>query len=80
MNKYDGDSMDKFGVPIVGRYINDDQYAVFDVEDIFYNLGLANYKDNNESIYKVIWTYAVLGEKLDKRTPRKLNGILNSSV
>jgi hypothetical protein len=43
-------------------------------------VGLVNCKDNNESIHKVIWPYAVLGKKLDKRTPRKLNDILNSSV
>jgi hypothetical protein len=48
------DSMDEFGVPIVGRYIDGDRYAVFDVEDILYNLGLVNCKDNNENIYKVI--------------------------
>ena len=74
MNK-PGDSMDKFGVPFVGRYIDGDWYAVFDVEDILYNVDLASYKDDNESIYKVIWPYAVFGEKLDKRTPRKLNYI-----
>ena len=79
MNKF-GDFMDKFRVPIVGRYIDGDRYAVFDVEDILYNLGLVNCKDNNESIYKVIWPYAVFGEKLDKRKPRKLNYIRNSSV
>ena len=75
-----GDSMDEFGVSIVGRYIYGDWYAVFDVEDILYNVGLVNYKDDNESIYKVIWPYAVFGEKLDKRTPHKLNYILDSSV
>jgi hypothetical protein len=74
------DFMNKRGVPIVGRYIDGDQYAVFDVEDILYNVGLVNYKDNNESTYKVIWPYAVFGEKLDKRTPRKLDDILDSSV
>ena len=79
MNK-PGDFMDEFGVRIVGKYIDGDRYAVFDVEDILYNLGLVNCKDNNESIYKVIWPYAVFGEKLDKRTPHKLNYILDSSV
>ena len=79
MNK-PGDSMDKFAVSIVGRYIDGDRYAVFDVEDILYNVSLINYKYNNESIYKAIWRYAVFGEKLDKRTPRKLNDILDSSV
>ena len=72
--------MDEFGVPIVGKYIDCDWYAVFDVEDILYNVGLVNYKNNNEGIYKVICPYAVFGEKLDKRTPRKLNYILNSSM
>jgi hypothetical protein len=66
MNKPRG-FMDKFGVPIVERYIDDDRYAVFDVKDILYNLGLVNCKDNNESIYKVIWPYAVFREKLDKK-------------
>ena len=42
MNK-PGDSIDKFGVPIVGRYIDGNRYAVFDVEDILYNVGLVNY-------------------------------------
>ena len=42
MNK-PGDFMDEFGVPIVGRYIDGDRYAVFDVEDILYNVGLVNY-------------------------------------
>jgi hypothetical protein len=79
MNK-PGNSMNKFAVPIVGRYIDGDQDAVFDVEDILYNVGLVNYKDDNESIDKVIWPYAVFGEKPDKRTPRKLNYILDSSV
>jgi hypothetical protein len=37
MNK-PGDSMDEFGVPIVGKYIDGDRYAVFDVEDILYNV------------------------------------------
>jgi hypothetical protein len=54
MNKPAGDSMDEFGVPIVGRYINGNRYADFDVEDLLYNVGLVNYKDNNEGIYKVI--------------------------
>ncbi|KAG2189959.1 hypothetical protein INT46_002877 [Mucor plumbeus] len=36
------------------------------------SLGLINYKDNNESTYKVIWPFAVFGEKHVKRTPRKL--------
>ena len=45
MNK-PGNSMNKFGVQIVGRYIDDDWYAVFDVEDILYSVGLINYKDN----------------------------------
>ena len=79
MNK-PGDSMDEFGFPIVGRHINGDRYAAFDVEDILYNVDLTNYKDNSEDIYKVIWPYAVFGEKLDKRTSRKLNDILDSSV
>jgi hypothetical protein len=81
MNK-PGDFMDKFRVPIIGRYIIDgDWYAVFDVEDILYSVGLVNYKDNNEgSIYKVIRPYAVFSEKLDKRAPRKLNDILDSSM
>ena len=74
------DFMDEFGVPIVGRYIDGDRYAVFDVEDILYNMGLVTCKDNNESIYKVVWPYAVFDEKLDKRKPRKLNYIRNSSV
>jgi hypothetical protein len=75
------DSIDKFGVPIVGRYIDGDLYAVFDVEDTLYNLGLVNCKDNNESIYKVIWPYAVFDEGLDKtKPPRKLNYIRDSSV
>ena len=43
-------------------------------------MGLISYKDNKEVIYKVIWSYAVFGEKLDKRTSRKLNDILDSSV
>ena len=73
-------SMDKFGNPIVGRYIDDDRYAVFGVADILYNVDLVIYKDNNESVYKVIWPYAIFDEKLDKRTPRKLNYILDSSV
>ena len=72
--------MNKFGVPIVGRYIHGDRYTVFDVKDILYNVRLCNYEDNNEGIYKVICPYAVFGEKLDKRTPRKLNYILNSSM
>ena len=79
MNK-PGDSMDEFGVPIVGKYIDGDRYAVFDVEDILYNLGLVNYKDNNEGVYKVIWPCAVFGEKLDRRKPGKLTDILDSSV
>jgi hypothetical protein len=54
MNK-PGNFMDEFGVPIVGRYINGGRYAAFDVEDVLYNVSLVNYKDNNESIYKVIW-------------------------
>jgi hypothetical protein len=56
------------------------QYTVFHVEGIFYNLHLCNYEDNNEGIYKVICPYALFGEKLDKRTPRKLNYILNSPM
>ena len=75
MNK-PGDSMDEFGVPVVGSYKDGDRYAVFDVEDILYNVGLVNYKDNNEGTYKVIWPYAVFGEKLDKRKPGKLSDIL----
>ena len=74
------DSMDEFGVPNVGRYIDGDRYAVFDVEDTLYNLGLVNCKDNKESIYKVICPYAVFDEQLDKRKPRKLNYIRDSSV
>ena len=57
---------------------NGDRYAAFDVEDILYNVGLINYKDNNEGIYKVIWPYAVFEEKLDKRTPRELKDILDA--
>jgi hypothetical protein len=72
MNK-PGNSMDKFGVSSIGSYMDGDRYAVFDVEDTIYNMGLINYKDNNEGIYKVIWPYVVFGEKLDKRTPRKLH-------
>ena len=53
MNK-PGDSMDEFGAPIAGKYIDNDRYAVFDVEDIFYNVGLVNNKDNKESIYKAL--------------------------
>ena len=53
MNK-PGNFMDEFGVPIVGGYIDGDRYAVFDVENIPYSVGLVNRKDNNESIYKVI--------------------------
>lgn len=79
MNK-PGDSMDKFGVPIVESYVDDDRYAVFDVEDILYNVDLVNYKDNNEGTYKVIWRYAVFGEKLDKRKPGKLSDILGSPM
>ncbi|KAG2211565.1 hypothetical protein INT46_006581 [Mucor plumbeus] len=80
MNK-PGDSMDKFGVPITGRYIIDgDLYAVSDVEDILYSVVLVNYKDGKEGIYKVIWPYAIFSEKLDKRAPRKLNDILDSSI
>jgi hypothetical protein len=79
MNK-PGDFMDEFGVPIVGWYIDGDCYAVLNVEYILYNVGLVNYKDSNEGIYKVIWPYAIFGEKLDKRTPRKLNDVLDSSV
>ena len=80
MNK-SGNSMDEFGAPIVRRYINGDWYAAFDVEDILYNVGLINYKDNNECIYIVKWLYySVFGEKLNKRTPRKLNDIRDSSV
>ena len=75
-----GDFMNKFGVPIVGRYIDGDRYAIFDVEDIFHNVRLCNYKDNNESIYKVIWPYAVLSEKLNKSKPGKLNAISDSSA
>jgi hypothetical protein len=61
-----GNSMDEFGDPIFGRYIDGDWYAVFDVEeDILYNVGLVNYKDNNEYIYKVIWPYVVFGENFD---------------
>ena len=67
-----GDSMDEFGDPIVGRYIDGNRYVAFDVENILYSLGLINYKDNNESTYKVIWPFAVFGEKHVKRTPRKL--------
>ena len=77
MNK-PGDSMGEFRVPIVEWYIDGDRYAVFDVEDILYNVGLINYKDNNEGIYKIIWPYAVFGEKDYKRTSRKLNDILDS--
>jgi hypothetical protein len=80
MNKPAGDFMDAFGVPIVGRYINGHRYAVFGVEDILYNVDLVNYKDNNEGIYKIIWPYAVFGERLNKRTPCKLNNISDSSV
>ena len=47
---------------------------------MIYNEDLVNYKDNNEGIYKVIWQYAVFGEKVDKRTLRKLNDIRDSSV
>ena len=79
INKPDN-SMHKFAVPIAGMYIDGDQDAVFDVEDILYNVGLVNYKDNNERINKVVWPYAVFGEKPDKRTPLKLNYILDSSV
>ena len=43
-----GDSMNKFGVPIVGRYTDGDWYSIFDVEYIFYNVRLCNYKDNNK--------------------------------
>ena len=57
--------MDEFGDPIVGRYIDGDWYTVFDVEDMLYNVGLVNYKDNNEGIYKVIWPYVVFGKKFD---------------
>jgi hypothetical protein len=53
MNK-PGNSMDKFRVSIVGRYKDGNWYAVFDVEDILYSLGLVNYKDNNDRIYKII--------------------------
>jgi hypothetical protein len=53
MNK-PGNSMDKIRVSIVGRYKDGDWYAVFDVEDILYSVGLVNCKDNNESIHKVI--------------------------
>ena len=49
-----GNSIDKFGVSIVGRYIDGNRYAAFEVEDILYKVGLINYKDNNESIYKII--------------------------
>ena len=79
MNK-PGGSMDEFGDPIVGRHIDGNRYVNFDVEDIPYNVGLINYKNNNESTYKVIWLFAVFGEKLDKRTPRKLNDILDLSL
>ena len=80
MNK-PGNSMKEFGDPIVGRYIDGNWYVAFDVENIPYNVGLINYKDNNESTYKkAIWPFAAFGEKLDKRTPRKLNDILDSSV
>ena len=79
MNK-PGDFMDKFGVPIVGRYINGGRYAAFDVKDVLYNVSLVNHKDNNESISKVIWPYAVLGEMLHKRKPPKLNDILDSTA
>ena len=77
-----GDSMDEFEVAIVGRrrYISGDWYAAFDVEAILYNVGLVNYKNNNEGSYKVIWPYVVLDKRLVKRTPRKLNDILDSSV
>ena len=74
------DFMYEYGVPIVGRYMDGHRYAVFDVEDILYNLRLLNCKDNNVGIYKIIWSYAVFNEKLDKRKPRKLNDILDSSV
>ena len=67
-------------VPVVGSYIDGDRYAVFDVEYILYNVGLVNYKDNNEGTYKVIWPYAVFGEKLDKRKPGKLSDILGLPV
>ena len=80
MNKPAGDSMNEFGVPIVGRHIIGDWYAVFVAEYILYNVGLVNYKDNNEGIYKFIWPYAVFGEKFDKRATRKPNDILDSSV
>jgi hypothetical protein len=53
MNK-PGNSMDESGVPIAGKNIDNDRYEVFDVEGILYNVGLVNYKDNNESIYKVL--------------------------
>jgi hypothetical protein len=56
------------------------QYKVFDVEGIFYNLRLCNYEDNNEGTYKVICPYALFGEKLDKRTPRKTKLNLNSPM
>jgi hypothetical protein len=65
---------------VLGVTVDGDRYAVFDVKDILYNVGLVNYKDNNKGIYKVIWPYAVFGEKLDKRKPGKLNVILDSSV
>jgi hypothetical protein len=48
-----GNFMDEFEVLIVGRYIDGNCYTVFDVEDILYNVGLINYKDNNEGIHKV---------------------------
>jgi hypothetical protein len=63
MNKH-GDSMDKFGVPIVDRYINGDRYAVSDVEDIFYNLGVASYgkkrKIENLKICSYLFFYTKL--------------------
>lgn len=71
MNK-PGDSMDEFGVPVVGSYIDGDRYAVFDVEDILYNVGLVNYKDNNEGTYKVIWPYAVCDYVMKNLTKESL--------
>lgn len=74
-------SLDKFGVPIVKESPqNGSRYAVFDVQDIVHNVGLVEYNLNLKTpSYKVIWPYAVFGERLDGMLPGKPGDVLDRS-